>query len=75
MGLDIDGVHRAYRLILLGDAVVHDTLGEAPVIIFSQDEGIGGAAFSPHIDGRQLTFVLQGDRVEDQETRSIWELT
>jgi hypothetical protein len=74
LGLEIDGEHRAYPLTLLGDAVIQDTLGQTAVVIFSQADGPGGAAYSPHLNGRGLSFVLEGGLIQDRETGSIWNL-
>jgi hypothetical protein len=74
LGLEADGEHWAYPLTLLGDAVVQDTLGQTAVVIFSQADGPGGAAYSPHLDGRELSFVLEGGLIQDRETGSIWNL-
>ncbi|GMQ78616.1 MAG: DUF3179 domain-containing protein [Anaerolineae bacterium] len=74
LGLEVDGVHRAYPLELLGDNVVQDTLGNTEVVIFSQAAGPSGTAYSPQIDGRSLTFTLVNGRIQDQETGSIWNL-
>lgn len=74
LGLEADGAHRAYPLALLGNAVVQDILGQTDVVIFSKADGPSGAAYSPQIDGRELTFVFEGDRIQDQETGSEWNL-
>ena len=44
------------------------------MVIFSQADGPSGAAYSPHIDDRHLTFVFEGGRILDQETGSEWNL-
>ena len=74
LGVEADGVRRAYPLALLGDAIVHDTLGQTPVAIFSQADGPGGAAYSPRLGGRELTFYLEEDQIRDRETGSAWNL-
>jgi hypothetical protein len=74
LGLEADGEHRAYPLALLGDAVVNDTLGQMAVVIFSQADGPAGAAYSPQLEGRELSFVLEGGLIKDLETGSIWNL-
>ncbi len=74
LGLEIDGTHRAYPLTLLGDAIVHDILGQTAVVIFSQADGPSGAAYLPDIDERELSFVLEDGRIQDLETGSDWDL-
>jgi hypothetical protein len=75
LGLELDGVHRAYPLELLGDDVVHDTLGNTEVVIFSQADGPSGTAYLPKIDGRTLTFTFEDGRIQDRETGSEWNLS
>ncbi len=74
LALEVNDSRRAYPLDVLGDAVVHDLLGETVVVVFSQEDGGGGAAFIPRVDGRELTFELKSGRIQDQETDSIWNL-
>jgi hypothetical protein len=74
LGLEVDGVHRAYPLELMGDDVVQDTLGNIEVVIFSQADGPSGIAYSPQIDDRRLTFTLEDGRIQDRETGSEWNL-
>jgi hypothetical protein len=74
LGLEIDGALRAYPLALLGDAVVHDTLGGTDLVVFSQADGPSGAAYLPQADGRKLTFVLEDGRIQDLETSSEWDM-
>jgi hypothetical protein len=54
---------------------MNDMLGQTPVVIFSQADGLSGAAYSPEKDGRVLTFVLEDGRIQDQETGSVWNLS
>ncbi|UCG23026.1 MAG: DUF3179 domain-containing protein [Chloroflexota bacterium] len=74
LGLSLDDTRRVYSLGQLGDAIVQDKLGSTDVIVFSQAEGPSGAAYLPEYDGRELTFVLEGNRIKDQETESTWNL-
>jgi hypothetical protein len=74
LGLEAGGARRAYPLARLGDAVVQEMLGGAAVVIFSGADGPSGAAYSPQIDGRELTFVSEGGRIQDRETGSGWNL-
>ena len=74
LALEVGGALRAYPLNVLGDAVVNDSLGDLNLVVFSQVEGEGGAAFSALVDGRVLTFELENSRIRDQETGSTWNL-
>ena len=74
LGLEVDGVRRAYPLALLGDDVVQDTIGQSSVVIFSSTDGPSGASYSPEIDGRELTFIFEGGQIQDQETGSSWNM-
>ena len=47
-------------------------IGETEVVIFSQAQGPSGAAFSPNLDGRKLTFIFEAGRIFDWETASVW---
>ena len=53
--VQVEGQQKAYPLERLGDAVVNDTVGNTPVVIFSQVEGPGGTAFLPQAGGRSNT--------------------
>jgi len=74
LGLAVEDTRRAYPLGLLGDAIVHDTLGQTDVVVFSRAAGPSGAVYLPEYDGRELAFALQGDQIQDQETGSTWNL-
>jgi hypothetical protein len=67
--------------------VVNDTVGGRPIVVFHQQgtasaldreeiassRDIGAAAvFSPIVDGRKLTFAWRGDKIVDEETKSVW---
>lgn len=88
--IDLNGVAVAYPYDVLAEAlVVNDLVGGRPVAVFWQsgvasalDSGsiphgrdVGSAAaFSPQLDGRQLTFVNEAGRIVDAETGSVWNL-
>lgn len=72
------------------ERVINDTVGGKPVAVFwsagtasaldtstvagGRDVG-AAAAFSPEVDGRLLTFQLDGDQIVDTETASQWDIT
>ncbi len=77
LGVEVDGRQWAYPLGRLGDAVVHDWIGDGDsiaVVIFSAAEGPAGGAFSPSLDSRRLTFARRDGRIVDEETGSEWNL-
>ena len=67
------GLEKAYPPALIGDAVVNDTVGGEPVVVFSKGDDRIATAFSPVVGSRTLTVRLEGDRVVDAETGSTWD--
>ncbi len=63
---------KAYPLEALGDAVVNDTVGEAPVVVLARGPVPQGVAFSRRLEGRTLTFREDQGAVRDEETGSTW---
>ncbi|QPC83190.1 DUF3179 domain-containing protein [Phototrophicus methaneseepsis] len=75
--------------ILSQEGVIHDTVGDVPVVVFwqpgaaspldrasidtSRDVGMA-AVFSPIIDGRTLTFEYRAGAIVDTETDSTWNI-
>lgn len=74
LGVQLGAEARAYPLARLGDAVVNDRVGGAPVVIMTRAKERTGAAFRAEIDGRALTFALRGGAVVDEGTSSRWDL-
>jgi len=88
--VDLNGDAVAYPYDVLAEAlVVNDVVGGQPVAVFwqpgvasaldsgsiAQGRDVGSAAaFSPLLDGRQLTFVNERGRIVDAETGSVWNL-
>jgi len=91
MTVDLNGEAVAYPYDVLAEAlVVNDVVGGQAVAVFWQsgvasalDSGsiaagrdVGSAAaFSPELNGRQLTFATQRGRIVDAETGSVWNLS
>ena len=75
LGVELGGEARAYPIETLGDAVVTDTFGDEPVVVFNRANGPAAAAFRPEANGRSLTFELRGGRFVDTETESEWSLS
>lgn len=75
--------------LLKEQQVVHHRIGQQPLVVFyapgtasaldagsiadSRDIGATGV-FEPIMDGRGLTFRVEGDRIVDQETGSTWNI-
>jgi hypothetical protein len=88
--VDLNGEAVAYPYDVLAEAlVVNDVVGGQPVVVFwqsgvasaldsgsiAQGRDVGSAAaFSPQVDGRQLTFRNERGRIVDAETGSVWNL-
>ena len=88
--VSLGGEDVAYPYTLLKQRrVVHDTVGGTPIVVFYRsgtssaldggsvadgfDLGATGA-FSPQLDGRQLTFKATGPDFVDSETGSRWNI-
>ena len=75
LGVELNGEARAYPIDELGDAATNDALGSERIVVFSRAAGAAAAAFRAEVDGRALSFELQGGRFVDNETESEWSLT
>lgn len=71
LGVEVGGEQKAYPIELLGPTVVNDEVGGDPVVVFVWEDG--GAAFSPLVAGRTLTFTLTEAGYVDDQTGTIWE--
>lgn len=74
LGVRVGGESTAYPLRMLGDAAVNDSVGGRAVVVFSRAQGPSGAAFSPIVAGRRLTFEFRDGAFRDRETGSVWTL-
>jgi hypothetical protein len=88
--VDLNGEAVAYPYDVLAErVVVNDVVGGQPVAVFwqsgvasaldsgsiAQGRDVGSAAaYSPVVDGRQLTLINQRGRIVDAETGSVWNL-
>ncbi|MFQ5399031.1 MAG: DUF3179 domain-containing protein [Anaerolineae bacterium] len=75
LGLEVEGVQKAYPLSRIGDVAVNDQIGDTAVVIFSLADGPTGAAYRAVVDGRPLTFKRVNGVFEDEQTGSAWDLT
>ncbi|MBI3964206.1 MAG: DUF3179 domain-containing protein [Chloroflexi bacterium] len=88
--LSLGSVDVAYPFSVLARlGVVNDEVGGQAVAVFHQagtasalDQAVidrgrdvgAGVVFDPHVDGRRLTFKLEGGRVRDEQTSSTWNM-
>jgi hypothetical protein len=76
LGLNVDGVTKAYPLPALRQArVVNDQLGKHPVLIVHQPDSDTTTAFVARAKDRALTFKPANDQASellDQQTQSHW---
>ena len=65
----------AFPLEPIGDGAVNSRVGGQPVVVFALSGSRAAAAFSPVVDGRELTFDFQEDvqSFVDRETGSGWD--
>ena len=74
LGVEVDGIQRAYALAPIGDGVINDRIGDTPVVIFSQVDGPSGTAYIPVVEGELLTFSFTEGEIQDQQTDSTWNM-
>ncbi len=88
--VELDDEAVAYPFELLEEVrVVNDTVGDAPIVVLwasgtasALDAGtvaagadVGAATtYARELDGKTLTFVVEGDRVVDEQTGTEWDV-
>lgn len=72
VGVEVDGDVRAFPVTGQPEAA-HETIGGEQVVVLLSPEG--GAAFSPSVDGQELTFEVASDNRGwiDDETGTRWD--
>lgn len=75
LGVEAGGVQRAYPLERIGDGVINDVMKDRAIVVFSRADGPTGAAYSPLVDGRTLTFTFVDGHFRDEATGSTWNLS
>ncbi|MFQ5704738.1 MAG: DUF3179 domain-containing protein [Gemmatimonadales bacterium] len=63
---------RAYPLGGERRVAVNDTLGDSPILVLVDGRG-GGAAYTPILAGRKLTFRVRRGEFRDRQTDSRWD--
>jgi len=90
LNVSVGGEHRIYPFSAFDDQpVINDTVAGVPVVVLSREGTLSvldreriaesrtlpsATAFRRELDGRPLTFTLQGGRIVDEETGSQWDL-
>lgn len=73
VGLAVGRARRFYPLDRLYESeLIHDTLGEAPIVVFIHDGSASAAAYGRCVEGRTLTFKMSAGVVVDTETGTRW---
>jgi hypothetical protein len=65
--------HKAYPLASDSGWVLNDAVGGKSVVVIGRAKGPTAAAYIRAVDGRELSFRLSDDSVEDAETSSEWD--
>ena len=75
LGIEHNGVSKAYSLTRLGHTVVMDTIADLSLVIFSDPIGPSGAAFeTTTVSGKELSFFLTQRAYKDHQTHSTWNI-
>ncbi|MEM7330876.1 MAG: DUF3179 domain-containing protein [Chloroflexota bacterium] len=72
LGIEIGETVRVYPLDAIQDGVVNDEVDETAVIVFVRHNR--GSVFNAAVDGRTLTFTMEGTEFRDEQTDSVWGL-
>jgi hypothetical protein len=88
VNVTLENVDVAYPLSVLSEVgVIHDTQDGQDLVVFhtagtssalgagviAQGEDVGATGvFDPNLEGRLLTFAVDGGRIEDEQTGSTW---
>ena len=65
--------HKAYLLNDAQDHVANDEVGGERLAVLVRSEGPAGFAYLSSVEGRPLTFGLEGGALRDFETGSLWD--
>jgi len=74
VGVETDSMARAYLVRELSALrVVNDTLAARPIVVFLAEDSVTVRVLSRTVDSRSLRFAAEGQRLVDEQTRSIWD--
>lgn len=71
--VQVGEVHKAYPITERPDAVVNDVVGGKEIVVVSREAGPTAASFERTLEGRTLSFGLEGGQMVDAETGSRWD--
>ncbi len=74
LGLNHNGVSKAYSLTQLSHTASMDTIAGKPIVIFSDNTGQAGSIFDATIKSTTLSFFLEQETFKDHQTKSTWTL-
>lgn len=76
LGANVDGEYRAYAMaeFAAGTQVIEDTLGGLPIVVMLDTGNDFALAFQATLDGEQLEFRVEGDRIVD-DSGTIWDFS
>ena len=79
MGVNLGGLAVAFPYTVLGkEGVVNFTAGGRNLVVFLKRShpaaGRATGAFDPRVEGDDLTFSLDGERLVDDQTSSEWNI-
>ena len=74
LGLAEGGAAKAWTYDYIGTrGAVSDTFRREPVLVVYHRPSTTARVYRPHVDGRSLSFRMDGDRLADVETESTWD--
>jgi Protein of unknown function (DUF3179) len=74
VGVEAGSMARAYLVRKLsGTRVVNDTLAALPLVVFLAEDSVTVRVLSRTVEGRLLSFAAEGERLVDEQTRSVWD--
>ncbi|MCH8186228.1 MAG: DUF3179 domain-containing protein [Chloroflexi bacterium] len=73
LAVQVGESHKAYLLSGAQDHVANDEVGGERLAVLVRSEGPSGFAYLSSVEGRPLTFGLEGGALRDFETGSLWD--
>lgn len=75
IGVEVDGLSRGYDWKeLLKRRIVMDSIGDKQLLVLSSENGASPFAYQRTVDGKTLTFEINGDTLTDKHTQSTWNI-
>ena len=70
--VQVGDAHKAFALTGSSDWLLNDTVGNQDLVVVARPAGPTAAAYFRSVNGRTLTFSLDGGAVQDEQTGSKW---